>query len=118
IGDDVYFPIQIKYDTLSTLLNMREYLLSQLQNRDVKKTVFPDYNDFVIEIAHYIIENGGTVSDKLIEDAILAVIKTRYENNYILYEFFLKTPTILFLHVKKRISFFTEYNNYNFPPLL
>jgi hypothetical protein len=64
---------------------------------------------------HLLESDDGWDSDKKIENGVFNVIREIYKNEPIFWKMWLKTSSILKVHVKRRCAYFAEYNNFNYP---
>ncbi|XP_068913500.1 uncharacterized protein [Tenebrio molitor] len=112
--NDVYQPLFLKYDTIMSLIKMKEFFVDMLVQRGLKQKELPHYDQLVTSVALHLLESDdGWDTDKKIENGVFSVIRETYKNEPAFWEMCLKTPTTLKVHIKRRCNYFAEYNIYN-----
>src|SRR5699024_3770780 len=107
---EVFHPVYVSLETISTILNLSDHIINLLQNRNIKGKMYPRYHTFINIVALHILEHREGDYQK----TLCNLIKTNFGADPVLYEIMLKLPLNVYKDINRKLTYYGEYNDYNF----
>ena len=66
-------PLFVSAESIMKIIDQRLFVINLLHEHSVRKACWPDYDDFVLEVAKFIINNAVEFTDKVLINIIRQV---------------------------------------------